>query len=116
MPVYSYLCPSCGLEHTLVRPVAECKLPASCPDCGTSSPRRLDWQGPLTVGYPTQGLPGLHKGVHRTVADQFRLDWAKEQEYKKKFSGTERAKERLAKEADQREFAKKGPKPRIVVP
>ena len=38
MPVYDYLCESCG-PFTLLRPMAECELPYDCPECGKSAPR-----------------------------------------------------------------------------
>jgi putative FmdB family regulatory protein len=38
MPVYEYLCDSCG-PFTDMRPMAECELPQDCPDCGTMAPR-----------------------------------------------------------------------------
>jgi putative FmdB family regulatory protein len=38
MPVYEYLCDSCG-PFTDMRPMAECELPQDCPDCGTVAPR-----------------------------------------------------------------------------
>lgn len=38
MPVYEYLCDSCG-DFTEMRPMAEYKDPQPCPDCGTASKR-----------------------------------------------------------------------------
>ncbi len=38
MPVYEYLCDSCG-PFTDLRPMAECDLPRDCPDCHTTAPR-----------------------------------------------------------------------------
>jgi len=38
MPVYEYLCDSCG-PFTDMRPMAECELPQDCPDCGAVAPR-----------------------------------------------------------------------------
>lgn len=38
MPVYEYLCQSCG-AFTQMRPMAECELPSDCPDCGAQAPR-----------------------------------------------------------------------------
>jgi putative FmdB family regulatory protein len=40
MPVYDYLCDRCG-PFTLMRPMAESALGASCPDCARSSPRAI---------------------------------------------------------------------------
>ncbi|BAT59583.1 zinc ribbon domain protein [Variibacter gotjawalensis] len=38
MPVYEYLCDSCG-PFTDMRPMAESDLPNDCPDCGITAPR-----------------------------------------------------------------------------
>ena len=38
MPVYDYLCVSCG-PFTDMRPMAEYDLPQDCPDCGGVAPR-----------------------------------------------------------------------------
>ncbi|SJZ95020.1 putative regulatory protein, FmdB family [Enhydrobacter aerosaccus] len=40
MPIYDYICDSCGPFEEL-RPMAECDTPCSCPDCGEPSPRAL---------------------------------------------------------------------------
>ncbi|MBS9478632.1 FmdB family zinc ribbon protein [Ancylobacter radicis] len=38
MPVYEYLCESCG-DFTAMRPMSEYQAPQPCPDCGASAPR-----------------------------------------------------------------------------
>lgn len=38
MPTYDYACPDCG-GFDAFRTLAERNEPASCPDCGTASPR-----------------------------------------------------------------------------
>jgi putative FmdB family regulatory protein len=38
MPVYDYLCPSCG-PFADMRPMAECELPQDCPECVRPAPR-----------------------------------------------------------------------------
>ncbi|WP_119291641.1 FmdB family zinc ribbon protein [Azohydromonas sediminis] len=40
MPTYDYACPACGGFDAL-RPYAQRDEPATCPDCGTPSPRVL---------------------------------------------------------------------------
>ncbi|MPZ55263.1 MAG: zinc ribbon domain-containing protein [Rhizobiales bacterium] len=40
MPVYEYLCSSCG-PFTAMRPMVEHALPNECPDCGFQAPRVL---------------------------------------------------------------------------
>lgn len=47
MPVYDYLCADCG-PFTDMRPMAECDLPHSCPECGHDAPRAF-----LTAPYCT---------------------------------------------------------------
>jgi putative FmdB family regulatory protein len=41
MPFYEYICPSCGKQFTLQRPMAEASAPASCPDCEGGELRRM---------------------------------------------------------------------------
>lgn len=38
MPLYEYCCPNCGLFDAMA-PMTDASLPATCLDCGTSSPR-----------------------------------------------------------------------------
>jgi putative FmdB family regulatory protein len=40
MPVYDYLCASCG-PFADMRPMAECELPHDCPACGEPAQRAL---------------------------------------------------------------------------
>ncbi|WP_029352408.1 zinc ribbon domain-containing protein [Bosea sp. 117] len=40
MPVYEYMCESCG-DFTELRPMSEYQDPQPCPDCGAASPRVL---------------------------------------------------------------------------
>ena len=40
MPVYEYLCDSCG-PFTSLRPMAEYEAPHECPECGLQAPRVL---------------------------------------------------------------------------
>ena len=40
MPTYDYSCRSCG-EFSALRPLAQWRDPAPCPECGQSSPRVL---------------------------------------------------------------------------
>ncbi|MCK0198525.1 zinc ribbon domain-containing protein [Ancylobacter sp. 6x-1] len=40
MPVYEYLCDTCG-DFTALRPMSEYQAPQPCPDCGASAPRVL---------------------------------------------------------------------------
>lgn len=38
MPVYEYMCESCG-DFTAMRPMSEYLAPQPCPDCGGTAPR-----------------------------------------------------------------------------
>ena len=40
MPLYEYMCDSCG-PFAAMRPLAEFSAPFACPDCGTAAPRNL---------------------------------------------------------------------------
>ncbi|ACB94626.1 FmdB family zinc ribbon protein [Beijerinckia indica] len=40
MPVYEYLCDTCG-DFTAMRPMSEYSDPQPCPDCGALAPRVL---------------------------------------------------------------------------
>lgn len=40
MPVYDYLCDSCG-PFTVMRPMSECAEPHDCPDCGAAAARAI---------------------------------------------------------------------------
>ena len=41
MPLYEYFCPQCNLKFELLRPLAEAKEIAFCPNCHSSAERRL---------------------------------------------------------------------------
>jgi putative FmdB family regulatory protein len=58
MPSYIYECRPCGKVFTARRPMAECDLPTNCPDCGTTTTRRL-FKGPtaIQVGRPRSPTP-----------------------------------------------------------
>jgi putative FmdB family regulatory protein len=40
MPLYEYVCDSCG-PFAAMRPLAEFSAPCACPECGTAAPRNL---------------------------------------------------------------------------
>jgi putative FmdB family regulatory protein len=40
MPLYEYVCDTCG-PFAAMRPLAEFAAPYDCPDCGAESPRNL---------------------------------------------------------------------------
>lgn len=40
MPIYSYTCGQCG-PFDMLRPMAECRKPGNCPECGQPSRKRV---------------------------------------------------------------------------
>jgi putative FmdB family regulatory protein len=40
MPIYEYVCQTCG-PFAAMRPLAEFAAPCACPDCGGAAPRNL---------------------------------------------------------------------------
>ncbi len=50
MPVYEYLCDTCG-GFDVLRPMAQAALDHACPDCGTEAPRAL-LTAPAFAGMP----------------------------------------------------------------
>lgn len=57
MPVYDYLCETCG-PFTDMRPMAECDDPQACPDCTALAPRAI-----LNVPY-FACMPAERRTVH----------------------------------------------------
>ena len=51
MPVYEYLCTTCG-DFAVLRPMAQAGLPHACPDCGADAPRVL-LSAPAFAGTPS---------------------------------------------------------------
>jgi len=41
MPLYEYVCPKCGLEFELLRPLSDSDKSAPCPQCKTKAGRKL---------------------------------------------------------------------------
>jgi putative FmdB family regulatory protein len=52
MPIYEYLCKSCG-PFNAMRPMAEYELPLACPRCDASAPRVL-LTAPSLAGMPSE--------------------------------------------------------------
>ncbi len=50
MPVYEYLCDTCG-DFAVLRPMAQSGLNHDCPDCGEAAPRAL-LSAPAFAGMP----------------------------------------------------------------
>ncbi|MEW6034418.1 MAG: zinc ribbon domain-containing protein [Chloroflexota bacterium] len=39
MAIYEYVCPRCGKEFEVMRPISESSKPAACPKCGARAER-----------------------------------------------------------------------------
>jgi putative FmdB family regulatory protein len=50
MPVYEYLCNTCG-DFAVLRPMAQAAFHHACPDCGAEAPRAL-LSAPAIAGLP----------------------------------------------------------------
>ena len=41
MPIYEFVCPKCGTEFEVMRPVSQSDEPARCPKCQTEARRQV---------------------------------------------------------------------------
>lgn len=41
MPIYEYVCPNCGCEFELLRPLSDAEKETSCPECQNVARRKL---------------------------------------------------------------------------
>jgi putative FmdB family regulatory protein len=48
MAVYEYLCPKCGKQFELMRPMSEAEKPAKCPKCGSRAQKLISSFGSKT--------------------------------------------------------------------
>ena len=48
MAVYEYLCPKCGKQFELMRPMSEAGKPAKCPRCGSKAEKLMSSFGSKT--------------------------------------------------------------------
>ncbi|MBM3933843.1 MAG: zinc ribbon domain-containing protein [SAR202 cluster bacterium] len=59
MPVYEYVCKTCGCGFEKLRPVSDMDAKAPCPDCGSESRRRLSvFISMTTVGGRSEPVSG----------------------------------------------------------
>jgi len=67
MPVYEYECTGCG-EFSAIKPMSHAAEPCACPQCGTSSARKIS--APFLAGLPAplrQAWERNEKSAHEPV-------------------------------------------------
>ncbi len=64
MAVYEYLCPNCGKEFELMRPMSQAGRPAKCPKCGSKARKLISSFGSKTGdSIQPSGKPFRRKGA-----------------------------------------------------
>ncbi|HQY30454.1 MAG TPA: zinc ribbon domain-containing protein [Thermomicrobiales bacterium] len=61
MPRYGFRCPECEAEFDLERPMAQASGSATCPVCGTESPRQIASPQFLFKADPRDNRPYWHE-------------------------------------------------------
>ena len=68
MAVYEYLCPKCGRQFELMRPMSEAGKPAKCPRCGSKAEKLMSSFGSKTGdSIQAAGKPFRKKPVVRAT-------------------------------------------------
>ena len=69
MAVYEYLCPKCGKQFELMRPMSEAEKPAKCPKCGAKARKLISSFGSKTgSSIQAAGKPFRKKPVVRATS------------------------------------------------
>ena len=71
MAVYEYLCPKCGRQFELLRPISESEKPAKCPKCGAKAKKLISSFGSMTGGsIQAAGKPFRKRTVVRAASSK----------------------------------------------
>jgi len=68
MAIYEFVCPKCGSEFELMRPMSESGKPAKCPKCGARAQRQVSSFGSKTGFYvKVPEKPPFRKPARKTL-------------------------------------------------